>query len=129
MEYIVEIKGKIVANNLEEAKEKAKNLIRNDEYFEDNLRIVGDEYKLFTLRGYVIISHYREKVLTALESAGINGMMPTEIAYECGIRRNHISKTLKELVNKELITCINPEAKKGRIYRLTGLGETISGMI
>ena len=102
MEYMVEMKGRITANNLEEAKHKAKNLIKNDEYFEENLKIIGDDYELFALRGYVRISHYREKVLTALESAGINGMMPSEIAQECGIKGNHISKVLKELVNKEL---------------------------
>lgn len=129
MEYMVEIKGRITANSLEEAKEKAKNLIRNDKYFEENLKIRGDDYELFTLRGYVSISSYRAKVLTALESAGVNGLMPTEIAYECGIVRNHISKILKELSDKELVICINPEVKKGRIYRITNLGETISGMI
>ena len=50
------------------------------------------------------------------------------MAADAGIRTNHISKVLKEL--KELketgvAECINEDFRKGRLYRLTSLGEEI----
>ena len=33
------------------------------------------------------------------------------------IRTNHISKVLRELKAHELVECINPEVRKGRLYR------------
>lgn len=53
--------------------------------------------------------------------------IPTQIAENSGIRTNHISKVLGELKAHELVECINPEAKKGRLYRLTEKGEDIVG--
>ena len=41
------------------------------------------------------------------------------------IRTNHISKVLGELKAHELVECINPEVRKGRLYRLTDNGEVI----
>lgn len=54
-------------------------------------------------------------------------LIPTQIAENSGIRTNHISKVLGELKVHELVECINPEAKKGRLYRLTEKGEDIVG--
>ena len=72
---------------------------------------------------YVLSSKYRQKALKCL---GSNAKVPTQIARESGIRTNHISKTLKELNEHELIECINPEARKGRLYRITDKGKEIS---
>jgi predicted transcriptional regulator len=54
-------------------------------------------------------------------------LIPTQIAENSGIRTNYISKVLGELKAHELVECINPEAKKGRLYRLTEKGEDIVG--
>lgn len=51
--------------------------------------------------------------------------IPTVIAKDSEIRPNHISKVLSELKAHELVECINPEARKGRLYRLTDKGEKI----
>ena len=51
--------------------------------------------------------------------------MPKEIAERSGIKVNHVSKVLSELRNKELIELLNPEVKKGRLYRLTDAGKNI----
>ena len=48
--------------------------------------------------------------------------IPTVIAKDSEIRPNHISKVLSELKAHELVECINPEARKGRLYRLTDKG-------
>ncbi len=52
-------------------------------------------------------------------------IIPTQIAENSGIRTNHVSKVLSELKAHELIECINPEVRKGRLYRLTEKGKKI----
>ena len=51
--------------------------------------------------------------------------IPTNNAKDSGIRTNHISKVLSELKNKEIVECINEEARKGRLYRLTDTGKEV----
>ena len=71
---------------------------------------------------FVRRSSYRQNVLKALED---NVLMPKEIAERSNIKTNHVSKVLSELKSKELIEIINPEARKGRLYRLTDDGDEI----
>ena len=71
--------------------------------------------ELLKLTSYVQISKYREKTL---KSIGDEVKIPTNIARDSGIRTNHISKVLSELKGKEIVECINEEARKGRLYRL-----------
>ncbi len=56
-------------------------------------------------------------------------LIPSQIAKNSGIRTNHISKVLAELKAHELVECINPEVRKGRLYRLTDKGEEIVNKI
>ena len=72
---------------------------------------------------YVKISSYRERVMKSLED---DVKIPSKIAEDSEIRQNHISKVLAELKAHELVECINPEVRKGRLYRHTGKGEIIS---
>lgn len=65
---------------------------------------------------------YRQNVLKSLED---NVLMPKEIAERSNIKTNHVSKVLAELKSKGLIEIINPEVRKGRLYRLTNLGDEI----
>lgn len=51
--------------------------------------------------------------------------IPSQIAKDSEIRPNHISKVLSELKSHELVECINEEARKGRLYRLTPKGDEI----
>ena len=71
---------------------------------------------------YVQISSYRLKVIKALED---DVKIPSQIAKDSEIRQNHISKVLSELKAHEMVECINPEVRKGRLYRLTDKGEEI----
>ena len=48
---------------------------------------------------------------------------------DSGIRTNHISKVLSELKSKEIVECINEEARKGRLYRLTDTGKDVLDVI
>ena len=69
------------------------------------------------------ISKYRTKTIKSLEG---EVLIPSQIAKNSGIRTNHISKVLSELKAHELVECINPEVRKGRLYRLTEKGKTVS---
>ena len=72
---------------------------------------------------YVNISSYRAKTVKSLQG---DVKIPTKIAKDTGILPNHMSKVLKELKDAGIAECINPEVRKGRLYRLTGTGETIA---
>lgn len=79
--------------------------------------------EMLTEISYVQISKYREKVMKSLDG---KVKIPTDIANDSGIRTNHISKVLSELKAHELVECINPEVRKGRLYRLTDKGEKVT---
>lgn len=68
---------------------------------------------------YVEKSSYRVNVLKAI---GGDVKIPTEIAEDSGVLRNHLSNVLRELREKDLVECVNPEVRKGRLYRLTEEG-------
>ena len=79
--------------------------------------------EMLTEISYVQISSYRKKVMKSLDG---EVLIPTQIARNSEIRTNHISKVLAELKAHELIECINPEVRKGRLYRQTDKGEIVS---
>lgn len=83
--------------------------------------MLTDDEKL-SLAAYVLMSSYRERAVNVLHD---NVMTPKYIAYHCKVRTNHISKTLSELKEKGIVVCINEEAHKGRLYKLTELGQEI----
>ena len=85
----------------------------------DNMEL-SDE--LLIEMSYVKISKYRTKTMKSLEGTH---KIPTAIARDSGIRPNHISKVLGELKAHELVECINPEVRKGRLYRLTKKGNEL----
>lgn len=79
--------------------------------------------EMLTKISYVKISSYRTKVVKSLDG---DVKIPTIIAKDSDIRSNHISKVLAELKSHELVECINPEARKGRLYRLTDKGKKVT---
>jgi len=78
--------------------------------------------EMLTEISYVQISQYRTKVMKALDG---EVKIPSNIARDSGIRTNHISKILGELKEHELVEFINPEVRKGRLYRHTEKGEQV----
>lgn len=78
---------------------------------------MNDE-ELFKLVGYVMASDYRTKIL---KSIGNEIKIPSVIAGEINLRANHVSNVLKELKEKELVVCLNEDARKGRLYKNTDL--------
>jgi len=71
---------------------------------------------------FVKASSYRKKVLKSLMEYP---KTPTQISDETKIHRNNISNTLKELKQYNIVKCINPEVRKGKLYRLTDKGNEL----
>lgn len=75
------------------------------------------------LYGYINISSYRAKAVKALQG---EEKTPSNIAKDSGIKINHISNVLRQLKDCQVAECINEEAHKNRIYRLTEVGEEVA---
>lgn len=71
---------------------------------------------------YIKISKHREKVFKTLKNGS---KKPSDIARETNLNINSVSLSLKQLTEKELVYLLNPDDKKGRLYKLTELGETL----
>ena len=72
--------------------------------------------------GYVQSSKQGTKVIKSLAE---ETKIPSKIAKNTDIRINYMSNTLRELKEHNLVECINPEVRKGRLYRLTDKGEEL----
>ena len=68
---------------------------------------------------YVNRSTYRVRTLKAI---GDGVKMPKEISEDSGILQNHISNVLRQLKEKDIVECLNPNVRKGRLYRLSDDG-------
>jgi len=69
--------------------------------------------------GYVLASKYRKIILKALLE---KPKTPTQIANESGCNVSHISRSISELEKRNLLKCLNPYRRKGRIYSITEEG-------
>lgn len=78
--------------------------------------------KLIILTEYVKQSTNRTKVLKTI---GINILKPTDITKKTNIHINNVSRSLKQLKEKGLVEILNPESKRGRLYRITEEGKRI----
>jgi len=73
--------------------------------------------------GFALISKYRRIILRSLLESP---KTPTQIANEHYCNVSHISRALRELKEKGLVKCLNPERRKGRVYALTDKGLRIA---
>ena len=76
--------------------------------------------------GKLISSRNRREVLKSL----IEGeKTPIEMCESTKIHPSNISKILKDLEKMNLIICVNPKLRKGRLYRITTYGQKINNEI
>lgn len=78
------------------------------------------------LLAWVLRGSQRRVILKVMDKP----MIPAQIyekavVHNKKITRNSVSDVLREFRKKRLVVCINPEEKKGRIYRLTQKGKQI----
>ena len=50
---------------------------------------------------------------------------PTQIAHDTKLSTAHVSRTLKEFSEKDLVKCLTPKEKIGRVYQLTSRSREI----
>ena len=69
---------------------------------------------------YVKRSKNRQKVITLIGLS--RNKTPSEITEEMDARFSLTSRVLSDLRKKNIVKCLDPEAKTGRVYYLTELG-------
>ena len=73
------------------------------------------------LTSFVVRSHYRKKVLLELYKP----QRPSQIAQSSDFRLTHVTRALRELKQKKLVICLNPNDTFGRFYELTQKGKNV----
>ena len=68
---------------------------------------------------FIIRSKNRFKVLSFMKDEKVT---PRQIMKSTNMYESHVSRTLKELKQKKLIVCLNPEDRKYKFYKITRYG-------
>lgn len=71
---------------------------------------------------FIARSKRRKEVLFKLKE---KSMSQPEIMKETGMYKAHTSRVLKELSDKNLIICRNPEDRMFKFYKITSLGKSV----
>ncbi len=87
-----------------------------------NLRSTVPEKQDWEVVGFLLSSQLRQSVLRALSE---KRSTPSQISAVLGKPISHVSRALKELQSRKLVVCLTPGRKKGRVYQVTALGESI----
>ena len=75
----------------------------------------------YSLLSFILRGERRKAILLCLDKPKI----PKEISQACNVSIHNVSKSLKELADKGLIVCKNPEDKFYRFYELTKKGREL----
>lgn len=76
-------------------------------------------YKL----AFVKASKHRTNIVKSLHRCN---KTPKELSIELSVHQKTIYVTLRQLRDQEIVKVINPDSKKGRIYKLTDIGLEIA---
>jgi DNA-binding MarR family transcriptional regulator len=71
---------------------------------------------------FVLRAKNRIKILEILKN---NKLISKQIEEKTGMYKSHVSRTLKELISKDLVKCINPEDRNFRFYEITQKGKKV----
>lgn len=80
------------------------------------------ERQLWILYSFVVVSTLKTNIVKLLEEKPLT---PTQIQREMKLNLSHISRLLKGLKEKDIVECLNPEQRKGKLYSLTKKGSWI----
>ncbi len=72
--------------------------------------------------GFIASSKYREKIFLELN---LNKSTPKELSDLTDIALPNVTRALKELEDRGLVECLNPDFKRGRLYAPTEGGKQI----
>jgi DNA-binding transcriptional ArsR family regulator len=71
---------------------------------------------------YVLSSEVRTRVLRALK---VDKATPSRLAEQIDQPLSHVSRALRELLEKELVICLTPKRRKARLYEITENGSEV----
>lgn len=77
-----------------------------------------------SLISFVASSKRRLEVLKILNE---KSRSQPEIMRQTGMYKAHTSRTIKELVEKKLVVCRNPDDRAFKFYKITSLGKKLLG--
>ena len=77
----------------------------------------------WNLLGFIKASQYRKIIILILDRGN---KTPKEISDSTKYPISHVSQTLKILREREILICLTPELRKGKIYSLTELGKSMA---
>ena len=82
-----------------------------------------DEYELdkWNIHSKILASKYKQKILNYLKNGPST---PQLISNSLDLSASHTSTTLKQLIGLELISCLTPDRRKGKLFGLTTKGKT-----
>lgn len=83
---------------------------------------MNSDEQFFELLAYVKASSHRVNIIKYID---YNLRTPREISDALNIRTNHISNLLADLREHDLVVCITPNVRKGRLYKLTDNGNRV----
>ncbi len=70
---------------------------------------------------FVVSGKFRKNVFMQLESK----KSPSQIAKNLNASTTQVSRTLKQLESRNLIGCLTPSSRMGKIYALTDKGKEV----
>ena len=73
--------------------------------------------------GYVLSSTYRQKIVLSLKEGP---KTPKQVSTDTKLHLSHVSSTLKDLVSSDVVECLTPDLRKGKIFGLTKDGREIA---
>ena len=79
------------------------------------------EKERWNIRSTIHASKYKQKILKYLKKGPST---PHIISVSLNLSASHTSTTLKQLINIELIFCLTPDRRKGKLFGLTPKGKT-----
>lgn len=71
---------------------------------------------------WVKASSYRKDILHSL---GDKPKTPKELSEDTDYYLSHVSSTLSDLKSKDLVECLTPDRRKGKLYSITDEGKEI----
>ena len=69
---------------------------------------------------FLVASAYRRKIALSL----LDGpKTPSAISKQTGIRIEHVTRAIRELEERNLLRCLTPRSRRGRLYEITESGK------
>jgi predicted transcriptional regulator len=77
------------------------------------------------LISFVKRSSQRKKILDVLNEPST----PTQVAKKTNMYLTHVSRTLRELSEKDLVVCLTPKERVEKYYKITKLGKGVLNQV